>query len=143
MQQHTKTVGGLGPIIFSYTRADALADGEQIHVTEYRAGEEIVPLAREAGFIIPVYLTRDVCETYVKIPPGVECQHESGRLWDVLFMCRFAIRGSNESGSRLSFKMLCRNDNHKPKEITLWAEVGPVDIDNPAPALTIMTQEDL
>jgi hypothetical protein len=63
-------------MIHRYTRAEALADGVLIDVSR---------TAREAGFKYPVALTRAVWERCVAVPPGVLCQDESGRLWDVLW----------------------------------------------------------
>jgi len=72
--------------IHSYSRAEAIRDGVLIDATA---------TAREAGFRFPVALTRAVWERCVAIPPGVLCQDEAGRLWDVLTMLRFAIRGQD------------------------------------------------
>jgi hypothetical protein len=60
--------------IHRYTRADALRDGVLIDVS---------PVAREAGIRYPVALTRAAWERCVTVPPGVLCQDEAGRLWDV------------------------------------------------------------
>src|SRR2546430_15180287 len=59
-------------LIHAYSRADALRDGALIDVT---------PTAREAGFRWPVVLTRAAWERCVRVPPGVACQDEAGRLW--------------------------------------------------------------
>lgn len=71
------------PVIVSYTRKEALADGVQVEVTQ---------LAAEAGIRFPVFLTRAVHEKYVAVPEGVEGQDETGRLWDILMVLRFATR---------------------------------------------------
>ncbi len=63
-------------LIHRYTRADAIRDGVLIDVSA---------VAREAGIRYPVALTRAVWERCVAVPPGVLCQDETGRLWDVLF----------------------------------------------------------
>jgi hypothetical protein len=63
------------PVIFSYTRKMALADGVQVDVSK---------MAAEAGFRVPVFMTDTVFNEYVKVPEGVECQDEEGRLWDVI-----------------------------------------------------------
>lgn len=62
-----------GPVIHTYTRAQALADGVQIDFSE---------VAREAGFKIPVFITATVYNEFVKVPEGVIGQDEPGRLWD-------------------------------------------------------------
>jgi hypothetical protein len=63
-------------LIHSYTRADALRDGVLVDVSA---------TAREAGLRHPVALTRAAWERCVTVPPGVLCQDEAGRLWDVLW----------------------------------------------------------
>ena len=90
-------------LIHVYTRADALRDGALLDVSQ---------TAREAGIRWPVALTRAVWERCVRVPPGVACQDESGRLWDVLTMLRFALGGSN--GAReVRFGVRVRNDNRE------------------------------
>jgi hypothetical protein len=78
-------------LIHAYPRADALRDGELIDVS--------AP-AREAGIRWPVALTRAAWVRCVTVPPGVACQDEAGRLWDVLWLPRVAIgRGGGGPGS--------------------------------------------
>ena len=69
-------------LIYRYTRAEAVADGVLIDVS---------PVAREAGITYPVALTCAAWDRCVAVPPGVECQDEAGRLWDVLWVLRPAI----------------------------------------------------
>ena len=64
-----------GEVIFSYTRAQAIADGVLMDVSE---------LAQESGFRFPVAVTAGVWAECVAVPDGVEGQDETGRLWDVL-----------------------------------------------------------
>ncbi len=64
-----------GDLIYSYTRAQAIADGFQIEVTK---------TAQESGIRFPVFLTRMVYEAYVVVLPGVAGQDEAGRLWDII-----------------------------------------------------------
>ena len=64
-----------GPIVYTYTRAHAVADGFQVDVTK---------TAQEAGIRFPVFLTRAVYDAYVIVPPDVAGQDEAGRLWDVI-----------------------------------------------------------
>jgi hypothetical protein len=121
-------------VIYAYTRKDALADGVQIDVSE---------MAREAGLKFPVYLTRAVWESYVTVPDGVRCQDEKGRLWDIVWMLRCAARRT--SGPQMVFGLHVRNDNRDrtPPLVNLKAVCGPRDIDDPAPAITVMlTSED-
>ena len=66
-----------GAVIYSYTRAQAVADGVQVEVTK---------TAQEAGIKFPVFLTRAVFDNYVAVPEGVTGQDEAGRLWDIVWM---------------------------------------------------------
>ena len=83
-------------LIYRYTRADALRDGVLIDVTA---------TATEAGIRWPVALTGAAWERCVTVPAGVLCQDEAGRLWDVLTMLRFAIRGSADGARALPFAL--------------------------------------
>jgi hypothetical protein len=121
-------------IIYRYTRAQAIADGFQVDVTA---------TAREAGITFPVFLTRMVYETYVVVLPGVEGQDMAGRLWDILWMLRHAIRRAQSGQSRLPFALYVRHDNYQPRLVKLVAHCGPLDIANPTPAITVsMPDED-
>jgi hypothetical protein len=122
-----------GPVIYSYTRKQALADGVQVDVST---------VAKEAGFRIPVFMTDTVFNAYVKVPEGVAAQDESGRLWDILYMLHCAIKKSRPGQDRLSFQLYVRNDNRKPKLVTLLSACGALDIDDPAPSITIMVPSD-
>ena len=75
MQNTENTAEPFGPVIYSYTRSQAIADGLQVEVSK---------VAEEAGIRFPVFLTRAVYDAYVTVPPGVTAQDEAGRLWDVM-----------------------------------------------------------
>lgn len=121
-----------GAPISAYTRAQALADGFQV--------EAPAATAREAGFKVPVFINRTVWDKYVEVPAGVDGQDLQGRLWDVLHMLRVAIRSSQ--GDTLLFRLYVRNDNRRPRLVTLKAQIGPRDINDPSPAMTIMLPEE-
>ncbi len=120
-------------IIYAYTRSQAVANGFQIEVTK---------TAQEAGIKFPVFLTRSIFDAFVTVPPGVTGQDEAGRLWDVVWMLRFAILRSAAGCDRLPFALYVRNDNHKPKLVKLIATCGPLDIDDPQPAITVMLPDE-
>ena len=127
-------------VIYTYSRAQAIADGFQIEVTK---------TAQEAGIRFPVFITRGVYEQCVAVPPGVNdgpCgshQDEAGRLWDVVWMLRFAIIRSQPGTSRLPFALYVRNSDTHPARLTkLIATAGAVDIDDPAPAITVMLPDE-
>jgi hypothetical protein len=122
-----------GPVIYTYTRAHAVADGFQIEVTK---------TAQEAGIRFPVFLTRAVYDAYVIVPPGVAGQDEPGRLWDILTMTRFAILRSRPGRDRLPVALYVRNGNHRPRLIKLIATCGALDVDDPQPAITVMMPDE-
>jgi hypothetical protein len=122
-----------GAIVYTYTRAHAVADGFQIEVTK---------TAQEAGIRFPVFLTRAVYDAYVTVPPDVEAQDEAGRLWDVLTLLRHAIRNSTPGQNRLPFALYVRNDNRRPRLIKLIAACGPLDVDDPQPAIVVMLPDE-
>ncbi len=116
------------PVIYAYSRAQAIADGVLVDVTE---------TAKEAGMKYSTALTAAVWQKYVAVPEGVEAQDEPGRLWDILWMLRCAImRDQRTDSSRVDFQLLVRNDNHRPEEVTLKALCGPGD--DAEPVITIM-----
>ena len=123
-----------GEVIYTYTRAQAVADGFQIEVTK---------TAEEAGIRFPVFITRGVYEQCVAVPPGVTGQDEAGRLWDVVWMLRFAILRSKPGTSRFIVALYVRNSNSHPARLTkLIATAGAVDVDDPATAITVMMPDD-
>jgi hypothetical protein len=117
-----------GEVIYSYTRAQAVADGVQVEVTK---------TAQEAGIKSPMFLTRAVFDNYVAVPEGVTGQDEAGRLWDVVWLTRFAIIRARPGVDRLPVALYVRNDNHRAKLVKLIATCGPLDIDDPQPAITV------
>ena len=133
MNNTENTAEPFGPVIYSYTRSQAVADGLQVEVSK---------VAEEAGIRFPVFLTRAVFDSFVTVPPGVTAQDEAGRLWDVVWMLRFAIRKAQTGQTRLPFALYVRNDNHRPRLVKLVAMCGPLDIDDPAPAITVMMPDE-
>ena len=123
-------------LIYAYTRADAIADGVLVDVT---------PMAREAGFTIPVALTCAVWEDCVEwsdadterqVPQDVE-----GRLWDVLYMAFLAAKRSRPGDSAIwvdLYRVPRGGRARKPRPVRLKAVVGPGD--NAEPVVTIMQE---
>jgi len=121
-------------VVYQYTRSQAIADGFQIEVTK---------TAEEAGIRFPVFITRGVYEQCVAVPPGVTGQDEAGRLWDLVWLLRFAIIRAKPGVSRLTFALYVRNSDNRPPRLTkLIATAGAVDIDDPAPAITILLPDE-
>jgi len=120
-------------IIYSYTRSHAIADGMQVDVST---------VAQEAGIRFPVFLTRTVYDAYVTVPPDVTGQDEAGRLWDVVWMLRFAVLKSQPGQTRLPFALYVRNDNRRARLVKLIATCGALDIDDAQPAITVMMPDE-
>ena len=122
-----------GGIIYAYTRAQAVADGVQVDVTK---------TAQEAGIKFPMFLTRAVFDAYVAVPPDVTAQDEAGRLWDIVWMTRFGIIRARPGIDRIPVALYVRNDNRAARLIKLIATCGPLDMDDPQPAITVMLPDE-
>jgi hypothetical protein len=135
-----------GPPISVYSRAQAIADGTLIPVDP--------ELAAQAGFAVPVALTRAVFEDCVAWATqdtrrtGL-LQDEIGRLWDVLSMAALAgRRAPNENRVRFQLYRVPRDrgpipiddlDDHQRDAlclVTLVLHCGPGDAGEPV--LTIL-----
>ena len=128
-----QTESPFGEVIYAYTRKQALADGVQVDVSS---------TAKEAGIRFPVFITRTAFDAYVTLPPNVSGQDEAGRLWDVVWMLRFAIGKATRGQDRLPFALYFRNDNRAARLVKLIAMCGLLDMDDPQPAITIMLPDE-
>ena len=119
-----------GPIIYSYTRAQALEDGVLVDVSD---------VGREAGISLPIALSQRVWAEVV-IPPQKARQlgqSEAGRLWDILWV--FATRAKHSKGDTMRFalKLISEvNPSANGRIVDLKAIIGPGD--NGEPVITIM-----
>ena len=133
-----------GPVIFSYTRAQAIEDGVLVDLT---ADGKTKQLVREAGFGVPVAMTSTAfTETVLAgttetqdgefiFPSG---QSLKGRLWDVLMVMRFAAR-ANRNTDRVYFAVdVDTNGDGKHNTVKLWSLIGPGD--DGEPVLTVMLE---
>jgi hypothetical protein len=127
-----------GEVIYTYSRAQAIADGVLIDVSE---------TAQELGFRYPVALTQAVwedCVAWTKQDSERKTyQDQSGRLWDVLWMAACAIRKSNRNTSEVRYSLyrVPRDGNgHLPRLTALKSVVGPGDAGEPV--LTIMLPDE-
>ena len=122
-----------GEVISSYSRAQAIEDGVLVDVSA---------TAEEARIKFPVAMTRTAWGKYVEVPEGVNCQDESGRLWDILWMFRCAA--AKFTGDTLLFKLYVRNHNRGRLDrrdlVTFKALCGPGD--DAEPVITIMLPEE-
>ena len=119
------------PVIFSYTRAQAIEDGVLLDLTAW---------AMETGFKIPVACTSAVWHGYIVPPEGTKelGQSERGRAHDLLWMLFCAIRGSKGTKREsMPFTVVFLQAPRRHEEVTLKAHCGPGD--HGEPVLTIMT----
>jgi len=130
------------PVIFSYTRAQALEDGVLVDLTAW---------AKETGFKIPVACTSEVWHRYIVPPAGTRelGQSERGRAHDVLWMLFVAIQrqtagrkakrgGHREPDDQLLYQVIFLQAPNRPETVTLKSICGPGD--NGEPVLTIMLE---
>jgi hypothetical protein len=85
-----------------------------------------------------VALTVTASGRCVDVPPGVVCPDETGRLWDVLTMLRWAARRSKNTAAEVRFGIYVRNDNRErtPPLVRLKAVCWPGD--QGEPCITVM-----
>ena len=126
-----------GEVIHRYTRAQALADGMLVDVTE---------TAREAGFRVPVALTAAAWGKAVAWTDADSArqtpQDEAGRLWDVVWMAYIAARRAS-GGCRVPFQVHVVPRGGKatnPRLVTLHMHIGPGD--EAEPVITIMNPDE-
>jgi len=122
-------------LIYSYTRAQAIEDGELVDV-----GAFAPTILTEAGIKVPLALTREVWGKYVELPEGVEGQDVTGRLWDILTMFRHGVKLASPNSDTIHFLVSVRNDNRSPRTIRLKAMIHPGD--KGEPVITIMLPEE-
>lgn len=114
-------------VIHSYSRADAINDGVLIDVSD---------VAAEAGLKYPTALTSAVWLRYVEVPRGVIGQDEKGRLWDILWMTRYAAQMAPAKCDTVKVILSVRNNNRGAERVELKAICSPGD--TPEPVVTIM-----
>jgi hypothetical protein len=118
-------------LIHSYSRAQAIEDGTLIDVSD---------TAHEAGITYPTAVTRAVWENHVRVPDGLAGQDERGRLWDILWMLRFAIARSPE-GDFLIYTVFVRTDDCPPEAVKLKAVCHPGDEGEPVITVLLPTED--
>jgi hypothetical protein len=111
-----------GEVIFSYTRAQAIADRVLIDVT---------PTALKAGFRFPVAVTAALMAALDMIPQQYSHEDIEGRLWDVLWMASLAARRAKPGCSRIAFEVILHIEGTRRKYQTLILDIGPGDTSDP------------
>jgi hypothetical protein len=132
----TRPVGSSAPGRLQRARAQAIADGLLVEVAE--------GIAREAGFTVPVAVTAAawagcVAWTDAENQRKAAIQDEQGRLWDVLWTTRCAIRRAPRPTARVTvrlYRIPREGRGVHPQPVSLMAWCGPGD--HGEPAITIM-----
>jgi hypothetical protein len=134
-----------GDVISAFTRKQAIEDGFQVKFDP--------KTSKAAGILHPVYFTRSVWDRYVEVPEGMTgFQDKEGRLWDILWMFYLSARRTPSSMMQFSFHVQLPDDGIWPeneciaskaesktmRQVRLASIIGPLDIDDPSPAITIM-----
>ncbi len=140
-------------VIYSYTRKQAIEDGVLIDLADANLGE-LSKLAAQLGYTYPIAMTSTAFNRYVIPNDKAKAMGQSsvGRLWDILWILRIAIKWSQTDQDTLRFRFHCQlwdgSDDLKldwddedleeiePKLYTLKCVVGPDD--DGKPCLTIM-----
>jgi hypothetical protein len=118
-------------LIHSYTRAEALSDGQLVDLTEQ---------ARRAGFRIPVACTAAVFGECIEVPSRRRhIESVDARAHDVLFVLFMLIRRSGGNRSRLDYQIRCSTKEGR-RLVRLKALCGPGD--DAKPVITIMKPEE-
>jgi hypothetical protein len=136
-----------GKVISAYSRAEALADGVLIDVTE---------TAKEAGIVYPVAISQGLWGGYIEVPESLKgIQDLQGRLWDVLTMFRFSAKATKKADDdvmghqrdapqtmffKTIFQMPSTRGTPKMETVSIKSICGPGD--NAEPVLTFMLPEE-
>lgn len=116
-------------VIHTHTRAQLIEDGDLIDVSE---------TAREAGFTVPVAITRAAWADCVEWTAETDkrkatCQDEAGRLWDVVYMARLAARARGDQPRRVFelYRVPVQGRGIRPRRVALAMHIGPGDAGEP------------
>ena len=120
-------------VIYSYTRAQAIADGVLIDVTD---------AARAVGFKVHTAVSEHLYHGYVEPPAGLtgEGQSTTGRLHDLLFLVLCSAKKSHPSADRATVRIAFLMEPGRTETVDVIAHIGPGD--QGEPVLTLMLPED-
>lgn len=130
-----------GAPVCSYSRAQAIEDGQLVDVSE---GLKPCPFQYPVAMTIGAYsatiaaggrwVSQGDGTEELELPPGQDCP---GRLHDVFTMMLWQIKRTPRGENRVDFSVLVDvNGNGQKKKVDLYSLCGPGD--TAAPVLTIM-----
>lgn len=139
MQMTDEMKNFFGENIHVYTRAQALEDGVLVDVSK---------TALEAGFKVPVALTRAVWDRFVawtdEDTDNQTMQDEAGRLWDILSMLMFAIQRDRSEAYQLIYQLAVVPRDGKScsaKRTKLKSLIGGGDKGEPVITIMLPTED--
>jgi len=123
-------------VVSSYTRQQAIDDGYLVDISD-------LPIRKEAGIKIPTAITRNLWDKAIETNEKEKSLGQSidGRLWDVLWMMKIAMKLNQQPTDQLSYKVSVQKENETHVEYDIIAHVGPGD--NAEPVMTLMCPEDV
>jgi hypothetical protein len=108
-------------VVHSYSRAEALEDGQLVDVTDN---------ARRAGIKMPVAVTAAVYGLCIEVPPSrARLEDVGGRTHDIVWLLRCAI-ARKPNGRRVDFSVRCSTPKGI-RRVALKALCGPGDVGEP------------
>ena len=126
-----------GPIIYAYTRSQALAESVLVDVTE---------IAKEVGFKLPVALTEALHNRLTPSKADADLgQDYNGRLWDVLWVAAFTIKLADSGTDIVTFTIALQEAGAKsgqPQNTDLRLRAIYGSGDEGEPVITIGLPED-
>ena len=130
-------VSPFGPVIHSYSRAQAIEDGVLVDVTV---------TAKEVGFRWPVVITAALHDRLTLSQHDASIgQDYDGRLWDALWLAAYTIKLADPGTDTVTYTVVLQEVEAKSGQpvnvdIRLWAVCGPGD--EGEPVVTIGFPED-
>ncbi|WP_417276793.1 DUF6573 family protein [Castellaniella sp.] len=126
-------------LIHAYSRAQAIADGVLVDVTA---------TAREAGFSVPVAVTRAVWADCVEWTAEIDTrkatyQDEAGRLWDVVWMANRAARRAAGAGCCVFEVLRVPREGRgiRPRSAVLAMRIGAGDAGEPVITIGLPSED--
>jgi hypothetical protein len=118
------------------TRKQALEEGKQRDITE---------TAKEAGLLVPVFITATVWDTWITPDePGAKTgEDEKRRLRSILDKLLYFIRVHRQTNkSNLIYFPVPLTRGGKEENVQLMSQLGPLERADRRPCITIMTPEE-
>jgi hypothetical protein len=120
-----------GPVISSYSRAQAIADGVLVDISD---------TARAAQFKVPVAMTAALWARCIETPARVSRKVELVWTWNLLYRVHWAIQAGDRSASRVAVEWDVPDDSGKTERVQFVVAIGPGD--DAEPVMTLMFHDE-